>query len=143
MKQMTQIFLGSESPTLRISLVNVNKSAVFSKLFTYTKKSLMENFFCAVIFSQFVPKLLEKKASRVSRSSHRRCSVRKCVLRNFENSQEKTCARVFFFTGLKPATLLKRRLWHRCFLVNFAKFLRTPFSQNTSGRLRLCFIFCN
>ena len=25
-----------------------------------------------------------------------------------------------------PATLLKKRLWHRCFPVNFAKFLRTP-----------------
>ena len=24
-------------------------------------------------------------------------------------------------------TLLKKRLWHRCFPVNFAKFLRTPF----------------
>ena len=29
--------------------------------------------------------------------------------------------------GFKPATLLKERLWHRCFLVNFVKFLRTPF----------------
>ena len=29
--------------------------------------------------------------------------------------------------GLKPATLLKKSLWHRCFSVNFAKFLRTPF----------------
>ena len=27
----------------------------------------------------------------------------------------------------QPATLLKKRLWHRCFPVNFAKFLRTPF----------------
>ena len=26
----------------------------------------------------------------------------------------------------RPATLLKNRLWHMCFLVNFAKFLRTP-----------------
>ena len=26
-----------------------------------------------------------------------------------------------------PATLLKKRLWHRCFPVNFAKFLKTPF----------------
>ena len=26
-----------------------------------------------------------------------------------------------------PATLLKKSLWHRCFPVNFAKFLRTPF----------------
>ena len=36
-----------------------------------------------------------------------------------------------------PATLLKKRLWHRCFPVNFAKFLRTPFWQNFSGRLLL------
>ena len=36
-----------------------------------------------------------------------------------------------------PATLLKMRLWHRCFLVNFVKFLITPFSQNTFGRLFL------
>ena len=26
-----------------------------------------------------------------------------------------------------PAALLKKRFWHRCFPVNFAKFLRTPF----------------
>ena len=26
----------------------------------------------------------------------------------------------------RPATLLKKRLWHRCFPVNFAKFLGTP-----------------
>ena len=25
--------------------------------------------------------------------------------------------------GLRPATLLKKRLWHRCFPVNFVKFL--------------------
>ena len=36
----------------------------------------------------------------------------------------------------KHATLLKKRLWHRCFPVDFAKFLRTPFLQNT---LRDCF----
>ena len=29
--------------------------------------------------------------------------------------------------GLRPATLLKKRLWHRCFPVNFVKFLRTHF----------------
>ena len=40
-------------------------------------------------------------------------------------------------TGLRPVTLLKRRLWHRCFPVNFAKFSRTPFLQNTSGQLLL------
>ena len=30
-----------------------------------------------------------------------------------------------------------RFFWHRCFPVNFAKFLSTPFLQNTSGRLLL------
>ena len=31
-----------------------------------------------------------------------------------------------------PATLLKKRLWHKCFAVNFVKLLRRPFLQNTS-----------
>ena len=35
----------------------------------------------------------------------------------------------------RPATFFKKKLWHRCFPVNFLKFLRTPFLQNTSGRL--------
>ena len=33
----------------------------------------------------------------------------------------------------KHATLLKKRLWHRCFPVNFEVFLRTPFLWNTPG----------
>ena len=33
--------------------------------------------------------------------------------------------------------MLKKRLWHKCFPVNFMKFLRTPFSQNTSWWLLL------
>ena len=39
----------------------------------------------------------------------------------------------------RPATLLKKSLWHRYFTMNFAKFIRTPFLQNTSGRLLLTF----
>ena len=30
-----------------------------------------------------------------------------------------------------PATLLKKRLWHWCFSVNFAPFLRKPFFKRT------------
>ena len=92
------------------------------------------------------------------RSSHRRCSVRKGVLRNFakftrknlcqslffnRNSQQSTCARVSFLINFRPqpATLFKNRLWHCCFPVNFAKFIRTPFLQNTTGRL-LLLILC-
>ena len=37
------------------------------------------------------------------------------------------------FTG-RPTTLLKKRL---CFPKNFANFIRTPFLQNTFGRLLL------
>ena len=38
------------------------------------------------------------------------------------------CQSLFFnkVVGLSPATLSKKRLWHRCFPVNFVKFLRTP-----------------
>ena len=35
--------------------------------------------------------------------------------------------------GLKAWNSIKKRLQHRCFPVNTAKFLRTPFLQNTSG----------
>ena len=44
-----------------------------------------------------------------------------------QNSQGNTCARVFFnkVASLRPATLLKKRLWHRGVPVKFAKFLRT------------------
>ena len=41
-----------------------------------------------------------------------------------QNSLENTCARVPF---------LIKRLWRRCLPVNFVKFLKTPFLQNTSG----------
>ena len=64
-----------------------------------------------------------------SRSSHRKCSVRKDLLRNFARLTGKHLCQSLFFTevGLRSATLLKKRLWHKCFPVNFAKFLRTPF----------------
>ena len=40
-------------------------------------------------------------------------------------------------TGLRVATLLKKKIWHKCFPVYFKKFLRTPYLQNTSERLLL------
>ena len=55
------------------------------------------------------------------RSSHLRCSVKKRVLRNFA----------------RPAILSKKSLWYKRFPVKFAKFLRTPFLQNTFGQLLL------
>ena len=48
-----------------------------------------------------------------------------------EMPQENTCV------GVRPATLLKRGL-HKCFLVKFAKFLKTIIFKNISERLLLC-----
>ena len=58
----------------------------------------------------------------------------------FHKIHRKTPVPETFFSkaaGLRPATLLKKRLWYRLFPVNFVKFLRTPFLQNTSERLLL------
>ena len=57
----------------------------------------------------------------------------KIFLQIFQNSLENTCASIFLIKLQASGP----RLWHRCFPVNFEKFLRTPFSQNTSGRLLL------
>ena len=54
------------------------------------------------------------------------------VLRNFTKfTGNHLCQSLFFnkVTGVRCATLLKKRIWHRCFPVNFTKFLRTPFLQ--------------
>ena len=39
--------------------------------------------------------------------------------------------------NLRPAALLKKRFQHRCFPLNFVKFLRTSFLLNTSAQLLL------
>ena len=72
------------------------------------------------------------------RSSHQGWSIKKGVLRNFTKFTGKHLCQSLFFNkvaGLRPVTLFKKTLWHRCFPVNFVKFLGTPILQNTSGRL--------
>ena len=58
---------------------------------------------------------------------------KKGVLRNFAKFTGKHLCQSIFFNKVadRSATLLKKRLWHRCFPVNFAKFLRTPFFHRT------------
>ena len=71
-------------------------------------------------FSKFLPR-------KQFRSSHRTCSVEKGVLRNSQNSHENTYStKSLFFNKVKG-----------CFPVNFTKFQRTFFLQNTSGWLLL------
>ena len=72
---------------------------------------------------------------------HQRCSIERGVFKISQNSPENTCAIVSFLiklqavleslnqvAELKAYNFRKKRLfWHRCFRVNFGKFLRTPF----------------
>ena len=112
-------------------------------------------FYVYFTFNSEYPKKLEVTFFYYFRSSHRRCSVKKCVLSNFSKFSEKhLCQKLFFnkVAGLWQftrdvlwkrllyqilPTLLKNSLWHRCFSVNFAKFLRIPFLQNPSRLLLL------
>ena len=76
----------------------------------------------------------------IFRRSHRSCSLRKGVLRNFAKFTGKHLRQSLFFNkAARHATLLKKRLWHRCFPVNFGKLPRTTFLQKTSGRVLLYF----
>ena len=66
----------------------------------------------------------------IYRSSRPEVFCKKGFLENFAKFTGKhRCQSLFSnkVASLRPATLLKKRLWHRCFPVNFAKFLRTPF----------------
>ena len=64
-----------------------------------------------------------------------RCCVKKCS-QKFRKIYRKTPAPESLFyqncrLRLRPTTLLKERLWHRCFPVNFAKSLTTTFLKKT------------
>ena len=73
--------------------------------------------------------LSEHKCTK-NRNSRPDIFCKKGALRNFSKFTGKhLCQSLFFnkFAGLTPVTLLKKKLWQRCFPMNFAKFLRTPF----------------
>ena len=57
----------------------------------------------------------------------------KVILRNLVKFTAKYLRQSFVLIKLQAS-----RFWHRCFPVNFAKFLRKPFLQNSFRRL-LCF----
>ena len=63
-----------------------------------------------------------------------RFSVKKGVLKNFAKFKDKDLCQSLSFKKvvvLGCATLLRKRLWNRCFPVNFAKFLRTSLLYRT------------
>ena len=126
---------------------HVNPILWYVKKIPFRKRSVLKLFvdMCVVtamvliMINHTTPFLLELQSTCafliwLDRSNHQRCSVRKAVLRNFTKFTGRHLWQSLFFNevaGLRSATLLKKRLWHGCFLVNFMKFLRAPFLQNS------------
>ena len=55
---------------------------------------------------------------------------KKGILKNFAKFTGKQLCQSLLFNkaaGLKPAILLKRKLWHRCFLMNFCETFKNTF----------------
>ena len=84
--------------------------------------------------------LLPEFQSALRSSYHWMCSVRKRILKSFLKLTGKHLCQSFCINKVadRHVTLIRKRPWNRYFLVNLAKFLRTLFLQNTSGRLILC-----
>ena len=79
---------------------------------------------------------IKRAATQLCRSNRRRCFIKKGVLINFVKFIGKYYVRVSFVNkvaGVRPATLSKKRLWGGCFLLNFAKFIRTHFYKTPLG----------
>ena len=82
------------------------------------------------IYIRFTSSLLSFIGAFKSRSSRPEVFCKKGDLKNFAKfTGEHLCQSLFFnkVADLRFVALLKMRLWHRCFPVNFVKFLRTPF----------------
>ena len=82
------------------------------------------------------------------RSSHQKCSLRKGVLRNFAKFTGKHLCQSLFLNkvaGLRPATLLKTRVWHRCFTCEFCEISRNNVFHRISPLrwlvLKVCFLY--
>ena len=71
------------------------------------------------ILKIFIPILTEVRLRIYAEEVVQRFSVKKVFLEISQNSQENL--------GLRAATLLRKRLYHRGFPVNFVKFVRTLF----------------
>ena len=83
--------------------------------------------------------------STIFRSSHRRCSIKKTILKHFVIFTGKHLCRGLHFNkvpGHQSCNFIKRRHQHRYFLVNIMKFIRRSILKNISKRLHCVQVFC-
>ena len=143
------------------------RCADFQELYAYLVKVVnvfifckCSNFinFCGHIFVEF-SKYLKRNSFILLQVQHLQkqppemCYAKRCS-QKFHKIQRKTPVPESLFlsfnkvAGLRPASLLKKRLWHMCFPVNFVKFLRIPFFiEHIQWLLLICvqlllFIIC-
>ena len=84
---------------------------------------------------------LEYELLAKNRSSYRRCSIKKGVLKKFSKFTGKQLCQCPFVN--KVAGLRKKRLWQRCFPVNFVNFLQNKSEQLLlkNGLIKLVVVF--
>ena len=99
-------------------LYRLKKQDVFKayKIETWLKTRMLSCFFSS-----------KWNSDPLIRSSRPEVFCWKHVFKNFKKFAGNHLCLSLFLIKLRSATLFKKRLWHRCFPVNFAKFLRTPF----------------
>ena len=115
--------------------------SLMKQLNVFHLKPLCENW---ILFYSTETKLVWVMKQLIAKAVAQRCSVKKVKftekhlcqslfcnkvagLCHIENSPLICSSNLHWSIWLRPSALLKKRLWHRCFLVNFAKLLRTPF----------------
>ena len=85
----------------------------------------MHNFFSSLLCQELLHVI-----SAPDRSNHSELLCLKGIPKNFAKFTGKHLCQSLFFNkvaGLRTAILFKKRIWYRCFPVNFAKVLRAPF----------------
>ena len=78
--------------------------------------------------SLFVKTINQRATCLKFRNSCPEVFCKNVVLKNFTKFTRKQLCQSLFFNkvaDLRRATLSKKKLWHRCFAMNFVKFLRT------------------
>ena len=106
--------------------VFLHKSYIWGKPYPWDmNKNGLSQSDCRIFNSAISSKQISEKASFFS------CWYKFTKIKSWSKILQKSL--FYNFAGLRPAMLLKTRLWHKCFPVNFVKFLRKPFFLETNS----------
>ena len=114
---------------------NLNNNHISKELLVNKFNMMLDNQSRLVLSNQnpLRHKMNHRDLLGLFRSSYLKCSVKKGVLKNFENFTEKHLC----WSLLQACNFIKKRLQHWCFPVKFAKFSRTSILKKICERLLL------